>query len=71
MDRIREVKRAHEAAWLEEEDVVAVGVGRLSDGRPGIVVSLRTGRGEARERIPEEVEEVRVECRVVGDVRAW
>ncbi len=70
MDEIREVKRAHEARWMEMEEVVAVGVGQLEDGEPGIVVSVRSGADEVRTSLPDSVDGVSVEVRTIGDVRA-
>lgn len=70
LEEIRAVKRAHEARWLALDEVVAVGLGRTDDGRDAIVVSVRSDTGEVRERVPEAVDGVPVEVRVVGDLRA-
>lgn len=70
LDRIHEAKRRHQARWMALDDVVAVGVGRLADDRNGIVVSVRADTDQVREAVPDSVEGVPVEIRVVGDVRA-
>lgn len=70
LDEIRSVKRGHEAGWLALEGVVAVGVGRLSDGRDGIVVSIRENAADVRAKVPPSVDRVPIEVRVVGELRA-
>lgn len=69
LEEIRAVKRAHEARWLAMKDVVAVGIGRVGDGRHGIVVSVRSDAEGFRARIPDSVDDVPVEVRVAGDIR--
>lgn len=70
LEEIRAVKRAHEARWLALDEVVAVGLGRKDDGRDAIVVSVRSDTGAVRKRVPDTVDGVPVEVRVVGDLRA-
>lgn len=70
LDEIRAVMRAHQARWLAMEDVVAVGIGRLADGRGGILVSVRSDAEAFRDRLPRSIDGVPVEVRGVGDIRA-
>lgn len=70
LEKIKAAKRAHEHRWLALEDVVAVGIGPLADGRLGIVVSVRADTPAVRVRIPATADGAPVEVRVVGDVRA-
>jgi hypothetical protein len=70
LEKARKVKRQHERRWLDLEGVVAVGVGSLADGGPGIVVSVQAPAGRLRRRIPEAVEGVRIEVRETGPIRA-
>lgn len=68
MDRVLQVKRKHENAWLSIDGVVAVGVGTTSDNLAAIVVSVASGSAPVRARIPQAVEGVPVEVRVTGQL---
>jgi len=70
LEEIRDVLRRHGARWMALDDVVAVGIGSLQGDRHGIVVSVRSKTEEVQEAVPDSVEGVPVELRVVGDVRA-
>lgn len=70
MEQVLRVKRAREAEWLALEGVAAVGVGLVTDGRPGVVVSVESDTARLRGRIPAEVDGVPVEIRVSGPMRA-
>lgn len=66
MDRILQVKRRHEKAWLSIDGVVAVGIGTTSDNLAGIVVSVVDDSEPLWPRIPPAVEGVPVEVRATG-----
>lgn len=70
LERARTVKQAHESRWLTLKGVVAVGIGQLDDGRPGIIISVEADSDRIRRQIPEQVEGVPVEIRVTGPIRA-
>lgn len=69
MATIREVKEAHEQAWMALPAVTGVGIG-LCDGEECLRVFLAGPSPEAREAIPERVEGYRVELEVTGSIRA-
>ncbi len=67
---IQEVKARHEARLMEKPGVVAVGLGRDTDGRQAIIVSLDRERPDTRAAIPEALEGYAVRVQVIGPVRA-
>jgi hypothetical protein len=64
------VKAKHERSWRAIDGVVAVGVGRTSDGTIGVVISVREMTTEVREKIPARIEGVPIEVAVTGEIRA-
>lgn len=70
LERVRAVKRAHEADWLRVPGVVGVGIALLEDGCEGIVVSIEGSPERVRPHVPADVDGVRVELRETGPLRA-
>lgn len=50
--------------------VVAVGIGLVSGGKTGIVVSVAKNLNEIRSKIPSVVEGIPVEVQETGEIRA-
>lgn len=67
---IKKIKQKHEREWLQIEGVVAVGIGNLSNGNLGIIVSVKNNAREIRRQIPETIEGVSVEIRETGEIEA-
>lgn len=67
---IKKIKQKHEREWLQIEGVAAVGIGNLSNGNPGIIVSVKNNASEIRRQIPETIEGVSVEIRETGEIGA-
>lgn len=67
-ERIAAVKKTHESSWLAVDGVVAVGIGRISGNRIGIVISVKKDCASIRARIPPSVEGVAVELRETGEI---
>jgi hypothetical protein len=70
IERARRVKQTHESRWLALRGVVAVGIAQGADGTPTIIVSVETDSERIHRQIPERVDDVPVEIRVAGPVRA-
>ncbi|MER3525348.1 MAG: hypothetical protein C4326_15220 [Ignavibacteria bacterium] len=70
IERIKAVKQKHERTWLALDGVVAVGIGTLRSGATGIVISVREDTGALRTKLPEKIEDVEIEIRVSGPLRA-
>ena len=70
LKRIKKIKQKHEKKWLQIEGVVAIGIGNLSDGAPGIIVSVKKNAREIRKQIPETVQGVGVEIQETGEMKA-
>lgn len=70
IERARRVKQTHESRWLALPGVVAVGIGQGTDGAPTIIVSVEADTERIHRHIPERVDDVPVEIRVAGPIRA-
>ena len=70
IDRIRSIKQIHEKRWLAIEGVVAVGIGATSSGKVGLIVSVRERAEKLRTQIPNVVDDVEVEIKESGELRA-
>ena len=68
--KIKKIKQKHEKKWLKIDGVVAVGIGNLSDGGPGIIVSVKKNIGGIRKQIPETVQGIGVEIQETGEMKA-
>ncbi len=70
IDRIKSIKQMHERHWLAIDGVVAVGIGATSSGRVGLIVSVKERAEKMRTQIPHVVDDVEVEIKETGDIRA-
>lgn len=70
MEKIRSIKSTNERGWMALPGVVAVGIGLVSGGKPGIVVSVANNLNEIRSKIPTVVEGIPVEVQETGEIRA-
>jgi hypothetical protein len=58
--RVEVVKKRHEHELLRLDGVQGVGIGDDDDGRPAIMVYVEDGSPGIRQRIPNQLENVRV-----------
>jgi hypothetical protein len=70
MERIKSIKRRHEKRLLALDGVVAVGIGVLSTGDVGLIVSVKQSCDAARKKIPRRLEGILVEVRMSGEIKA-
>jgi hypothetical protein len=79
LNRIREVKEAHEAELLDKANVVGIGIGTRERGGESteefaIVVSvtrkLPASELDSRDILPERLDGVPVDVRAVGELKA-
>lgn len=70
LERIRTIKRAHQAVWLSMDHVTAVGIGITSSGKPGLIVSVSKDADKVREQIPRSIDGVEVDIQISGELRA-
>jgi hypothetical protein len=68
--KIREVKEKYEEEWLSIKGVVGIGIGTLSDDSIGIVISAIKVEKHIQEKIPDQVEGVKIEIRETGEFKA-
>lgn len=68
--KIREVKKRYEQEWLSIEGVVGIGIGTLSDASIGIVISVIKLEEHIKKRIPDQIEDIKIEIRETGEFKA-
>ncbi len=71
LDKIREIRRKYEKLWLQLNGVVAVGTGKTSRGKLGIIVSVKKKEPHILKTIPPEVEKVPVEIQETGEIKTF
>ncbi|HDL79026.1 MAG TPA: hypothetical protein ENH09_05585 [Bacteroidetes bacterium] len=68
--KIKEVKKKYEKKWLAFEGVVGVGIGKTSDGSPGLIISVKENGDKFRGKIPSKIKGIAIEIRVTGEFKA-
>jgi len=71
LEEIRKIKKQYEREWLQLPEVVAVGIGILSDKRTGIIVSATTVNEALRLKIPGQIAGVTIELNETGRLEAF
>jgi hypothetical protein len=59
--KIQEVKKRYEKNWLSIKGVISVGIGTVSNGKVGIIVSVVSAKPEIKKFIPSEIEGIAIE----------
>ena len=67
---IQDVKKQHEARFLDLPGVVSVGIGLDSNGNQAIIVGLDASNPEIEANIPEMVEGFPVFTKIIGSLKA-
>ena len=70
IERIKIIKQRYEREWRAMELVTAIGIGATSSGATGIIVSVKSDLAKVREKIPERIEEIEIDVRETGEIRA-
>ena len=71
IEKIRAVKKKYEKSWLALKGVVAVGIGKTSTGKTGIIVSVKGDRKKYQRQIADEIEGIPVEIQETGEIKAF
>ena len=72
-DHIMEIintKKSYEKSWLAMKNVVAVGLGKTSDGSLGIIISVNKNASQIRKKIPSQIEQINIEIQETGEINA-
>ena len=67
---IQEVKKQHEALFLDMPGVVSVGIGLDPNGNQAIIVGLEGSDPETEAKIPAVLEDFPVVIQIVGPIKA-
>ena len=67
---IQEVKKQHEARFLDMPGVVSIGIGLDPNGNQAIIVGLDGPRPETEAKIPAMLEDFPVVVQIIGPIKA-
>ena len=67
---IQEVKKQHEAVFLDMPGVVSVGIGLDPNGHQAIIVGLDESHPKTMEKIPAMLEGFPVVTQIIGSIKA-
>jgi hypothetical protein len=67
---IQEVKKQHEALFLDMPGVVSVGIGLDPNGNQAIIVGLDGSHPETKAKIPAMLQDFPVVIQIVGPIKA-
>ncbi|MGD8880857.1 MAG: hypothetical protein PVI82_03130 [Desulfobacterales bacterium] len=67
---IQEVKKQHEALFLDMPGVVSVGIGLDPNGNQAIIVGLDGSHPKTKEKIPSMLEGFPVVIQIIGPIKA-
>ena len=70
LDKIKEIKRKFEEEWLAHPAVVGVGIGILSTGGMGLIISVLKSDKAITNFFPEAVEGISIEVQESGKIEA-
>lgn len=70
LDKIKEVKRKFEKEWLTHPAVVGVGIGILSTGRMGLIISVLKADKTVAGFFPKATEGISIEVQETGKIEA-
>ena len=70
LEKIREIKRKYENNWLAIKGIVSVGIGETSEGRLGIIISVKENTAKYEKQIEQNIEGVSIEIQETGEIKA-
>ncbi len=70
VEKIKQIKRQFDKKWLAHPAVVSTGIGNLSSGRMGIIVSVLKIDTDVINFFPDIIEGVPIELRVTDTIKA-
>jgi len=69
-DKIKRVKRRYEKKWLAHPAAVGIGIGKLSSGRMGIIISVLKIDTDVINFFPDSIDDVPIELQVTDIIQA-
>ncbi len=70
LEALKQIKRKYEKKWLAHPAAVSVGIGNLSSGRMGIIISVLKIDTDVINFFPDIIEGVPIELRVTDTPKA-
>ena len=67
---IREVKSKYQQEWLQNPDVVSVGIGMTPDKKPAIIVGVKSNVSAKQLHLPSEIEGYPLMVEIIGSPQA-
>ena len=71
LEQIKIIKKQYEKEWLSYPEVVGVGIGQLSDGHTGIIISLKTLDAKVKQKFPGSIQGVDLSLELTGEIKSF
>lgn len=71
IEKIRRIKSENTKKWLALDGVVAIGIGKVSSGEPGLIISVKNNLEKVRSEIPGKIDDVIIEIQQSGPIKAF
>jgi hypothetical protein len=68
IEQVKTVKQQYEQKWLKYPAVIAVGIGKLSNGSTGIIVSVASMDARLLQKFPGSIQGVDIEVQETGEI---
>jgi len=68
IEQIKSIKQQHEQKWLRYPAVMGVGIGKLSNGATGIIISVKSMDAKLIQKFPGSVQGVDLEIQETGEI---
>jgi hypothetical protein len=69
IEKIKKVKNQFEKDWFKIEEIVAVGIGKISSDKLGIIISVKKNLPKIQKLIPSMVNGIPVKIEEVGEIK--
>jgi hypothetical protein len=71
IEKIKSIKNKYEKSWLALEGVVAVGIGKTSDKKFAIIISVKEDIKKLKLQIADNIDGIPIEIQETGDIKAF
>jgi len=71
IEKISRIKNENAKKWLALDGVIAIGIGKVSSGKPGLIISVKNNIEKVRVEIPDKIDDVIIEIQKSGPITAF
>ena len=70
IDKAKKVKAKYEQEWIQNPEVVSIGIGMLDEQTPGIIIGVKSDPDLLKNAIPLSIEDVPILLQITGEIKA-